>query len=395
MKINPDWLQLPQTQKLINAFAKYGKQQELRFVGGAVRDGLLGIKVEDVDAATTLTPEEVSKLLEKEQILVIPTGIKHGTVTAIIDKRNFEITTLRHDTFCDGRHAQVSFTDNWQGDAARRDFTINSLYLAVDGELFDYFGGIEDLRAGRIRFIGEAKERIKEDYLRILRFFRFFAYYGKEEIDKDGLYACSFLADGINNLSGERIQQEMLKLLAAPRAHRALELMGRSGILTQIFGFSLRHIPPSVNELGSADLRLTLLLLSAGIPSTEALKIMAKRWRISGGLEKLLNSIISQINSVAEGLDIAGQQRLIRALGAEIFSAIVTIKQALEPSESYQKMLSLAQNWQIPTFPLKGDDLIELGIAEGRELGQILKKLEKSWEESDYKLSKEELIKMI
>ena len=170
------WLHWPQTKRLVAAFAPY--PQTLRFVGGAVRDSLLGREVKDVDAATTLLPEAVMALLEKAKIAAIPTGIDHGTVTAVIDGKHFEITTLRKDLACDGRHADVAFTDNWRDDAQRRDFTMNAMYLSPEGELFDYFDGETDARAGKVRFIGDAGARIAEDYLRILRFFRFFAHYG-------------------------------------------------------------------------------------------------------------------------------------------------------------------------------------------------------------------------
>ncbi len=388
MKLNPDWLGLPQTQTLIKAFADVGKANKLRFVGGAVRDALLGIKAEDIDAATSLLPEEITKLLEKIGIRVIPTGIKHGTVTAVIDGKPFEITTLRSDISCDGRHAEVAFTDSWQDDAARRDFTMNALYLGTDGELFDYFGGIEDARTGRVRFIGNPKERITEDYLRILRFFRFFAYYGKGEIDKDGLAACSEFAEKISTLSGERIQHEMLKLLAAPAPTTAVELMQKAGILDHICGFSCH----TTLIAGSVTINLALLLLSADISPVDALNILADRWRLSNELKKYLLLLINHINDISINLPLTRQKHLLRILGAENFSTLIKLKQVLEPQHDYQKMLNLAMNWKIPIISVNGDDLIKSGFSEGKELGKTLKKLEMLWEESDYTLTKEKLL---
>ncbi len=388
MKFNPDWLGLPQTKTLIKAFANADKANELRFVGGAVRDALLGINAEDIDAATSLLPEETTKLLEKIGIRVIPTGIKHGTVTAIIDGKLFEITTLRSDISCDGRHAEVTFTDSWQADAARRDFTMNAIYLGTDGELFDYLGGIEDVRFGRVCFIGNPKQRITEDYLRILRFFRFFAYYGKGEIDSGGLAACSELAEKISTLSGERIQHEMLKLLTSPAPITAVELMQKTGILEQVCGFSCHPVLVA----GSVTINLALLLLSADILPVDALNILADRWRISNEQKKHLLLLINNINDISINLPLTRQKHLLRILGAENFSILIKLKQALDLKHDYQKMLNLAMNWKIPVMPVKGDDLIKSGFSEGKELGKTLKKLEMLWEESDYTLTKEKLL---
>lgn len=392
MKINPDWLAWSQTQKLIKAFA--GEADKFRFVGGAVRDSLLGIVVNDVDLATTFTPQAVLELLQKANIRAIPTGIKHGTITAVIDGKHFEITTLRRDIACDGRHAEVEFTDNWQEDAARRDFTMNALYLSVSGELFDYFTGVDDVRAGRVCFIGDARQRIVEDYLRILRFFRFFAYYGKVAPDKIALAACAQFAPEIKSLSGERIQHEMLKLLAAPAPFVALELMQNTSVLEQVCGFKI-YVDKSIDNLKNSELRLALLLLSTEIKPVDALKLLATRWQLSNDLKSSLLLFVTRVNDILPNLSIARQKHLIRTLGAEIFSLLVELKTVLKPEENYIDMLDLAKNWQPPVIPINGNDLMELGIPEGKTLGEKLHKLEKIWEESDYKLTKEELLKYI
>jgi len=392
MKLSPQWLAWPETRKLIKAFSSDSKK--LRFVGGAVRDFLLGIEVIDIDAATTLTPDLVQELLEKSGIRVIPTGIKHGTVTALVDGRNFEITTLRRDTACDGRHAQVEFTNDWREDAMRRDFTMNALYLGPDGELFDYVGGAEDLKQGIIRFIGDPKQRIKEDYLRILRFFRFYAYYGRKPLDLASLSACTESAPQINDLSGERIQIEMLKLLAAPNCFATLKLMQDNKITTHVFGFDIKP-RAEIEKLKSGELRLAYLLLSAGIPAENALKNLSARWKLSNEFKKLLSILIGHINYITPNLDVAEQKHLIRILGAEIFTSLVKLQIALDSQSAYDSMLELATSWKIPVIPVTGADLIAKGISEGKELGQKLKELEIIWEKSDYKLGKEELLAAI
>lgn len=397
MKLNPDWLTWPQTVKLISAFGD--EAYKFRFVGGAVRDHLLGIASKDVDLATSMAPQFAISLLKESGIRVIPTGLKHGTVTASIDGRNFEITTLRRDIACDGRHAKVEFTDDWSVDASRRDFTMNALYLTVDGELFDYFFGFSDVKAGHVRFIGDARARIEEDYLRILRFFRFFAYYGKVLPDAKLFAVCAELAPKINSLSGERIQNEMLKLLAAQDPSVALKLMREHGIIEHVCGFSCKRIFTHGAGINNINIRLALLLLRAEINATDALKILAERWKLSNNLKQALLILITNVADISPAIDVARQKQLIRRLGAETFSLLLHLKMLLEPAKNYganyNTMLKLAANWRPPLMPVSGNDLIAIGIAPGQKLGQQLYKLETIWEESGYKLSKEELLKRI
>ncbi|MEE8534186.1 MAG: CCA tRNA nucleotidyltransferase, partial [Alphaproteobacteria bacterium] len=222
-------MKAPATRAVVDALT--ADSAEVRFVGGCVRDAVAGRKVTDVDIATPDPPETVTRLLEAAGIRVVPTGIAHGTVTAVIRHRHFEITTLRRDVETYGRRAKVAFTDDWTADAARRDFTINALFCDPDGTLYDPFGGIDDLDAGRVRFVGDAVKRIKEDVLRLLRFFRFYAHYGRPPPDAEALAACRAMARALPGLSGERVSAELLRLLAAPDPAAVLALMIEAEVL--------------------------------------------------------------------------------------------------------------------------------------------------------------------
>src|SRR5919106_349290 len=228
------WLSALSSRRVLAALMAEGLPA--RFVGGCVRDGLLGRDLSggEIDLASPALPEEVTRLLEAAGLRAIPTGFSHGTVSTVVKDQRFEITTLRQDVATDGRHATVAFTDDFQADAARRDFTINAMSCDQDGRLFDYFGGHADLLAGRVRFVGPAAQRIEEDHLRILRFFRFFAHYGRPPADAEALRACAEAAPRIAHLSGERVQVEMIKLLAAADPLPALGLMGETGVLAQV-----------------------------------------------------------------------------------------------------------------------------------------------------------------
>src|ERR1700743_2097282 len=231
MKLDPlrhPWMKAPETLAVMNALG------DARFVGGVVRNALLGKPVDDIDIATPLTPDEVTKRLEAAKLKAVPTGIEHGTVTAVSNGRPYEVTTLRRDVSTDGRRAVVAFTKDWAEDAQRRDFTMNALYVGADGEVFDSVGGVADLQAGRVRFVGDPATRIKEDFLRILRLFRFHAWDGKGELDAAALKAATGEKHGLAQLSGERIQKEMLKLLAAENPVPVLRIMAASGILGEI-----------------------------------------------------------------------------------------------------------------------------------------------------------------
>lgn len=367
------------------------------YVGGCVRDCVLKKEVGDLDLATTLTPEEVSRRLKKAGIKVVPTGIEHGTVTAVKNKIPFQITTLRRDVETDGRRAVVAFTDNWREDAARRDFTINTLLCDPTGNVFDPTGqGIADLRAGRIRFVGEAEQRIREDYLRILRFFRFFAFYGKGAPDQKALAACRIHAAKIKTLSRERITQEVLKLLSAPRCVGVLQIMREHKILPALFSGTtdFEGLARLVKNEPVANVAARLAMLGAGTKTGQ------KKLETTLILPNALRTEISRVYQATTGLkrmdDKALQKLLYRygretALGAfDVFCAKKNI-----PAAERRKGREFLENRPIPVFPVTGRDLLRTGLTAGPEMGKALKRLEAAWIKSGFALSKEDLLEKL
>ncbi len=382
-----DWLSRPGLRAVWAALEAAGGRA--RIVGGAVRDALLGKSVKDVDLACDLPPEQVIEALEKAGLKAVPTGIAHGTVTAVADGKGYEITTLRRDVETDGRRAKVSFTDDWRADAARRDFTFNALYLDAAGRIEDYEGGLEDLAARRVRFIGDPRERIREDVLRILRFFRFLAQMADPDKpfvpDPKALEACREAAALLKNLSPERVWKELARLLAAKDPAAALRLMEREGVLSTLFAEPLSferlaalieaerfHAEPdAVRRFGA--------FLKAGH------KEVAERLRLS--------------RKDAERLVAMGCRRLDASLSGE------TLRQFLydHGKEKAQDALLLAmaegssraaslwpeiKAWENPIFPLEGKDVLALGVAPGPRVGRLLKAVEAFWRKGDFKSSR-------
>ncbi|PCI50109.1 MAG: hypothetical protein COB49_03975 [Alphaproteobacteria bacterium] len=354
-----------------------------RMVGGCVRDALLGREIIDIDLACSLTPEGSRTRLENAKIKVIPTGLKHGTITAVIDKRSYEITTLRRDVETDGRHAKVVFIDDWAEDARRRDFTFNALYLDGDGSLYDPCGGLADLKAGRVRFIGDAHKRIQEDALRILRFFRFAAQIGEGKLDPIGLAACIRNKGLIDNLSGERLAQEIFKILQAENLLPIIEVMADSGILEKVLP---GHKPLDKfndfvrleNDLGRCDILMRLSCLCAGDVS--------RHLKLSNSQAKTLRQYAGQDIAVYPGMNEKDIRKSVYLSGRQVFIF------ALLQSWAGDEVLRYAENWTIPTMPVQGRDLIRAGFAAGPALGVKLKSLETAWVESDFRLSKQELL---
>ena len=380
------WLTAPASRQVLRALMAGGKSA--RFVGGCVRDGLLGREPgPDLDLATLEPPERVIALLEAEGLRTIPTGLAHGTVTALADGRGFEITTLRRDVATDGRHASVAFTDDFQADAARRDFTINAMSCDGDGRLFDYFGGRTDLAAGRVRFVGPAAQRIAEDYLRILRFFRFLAHYGRLPADAEALAACAAAAPSIARLSGERIQAEMRKLLAANDPLPALDLMRQAGVLA--------HVVPGVPDQDGlarllalapdADWLLRLAALLRGQAS--AVELLTERWRLSSRDAERLLMLAENPLPPLRATPAARRQALHR-LGAERYADLVRLAAAEDQSDDAATLLADAlaesDSWQPKPLPITGHDVMGLGLPAGPAVGEVLAKVEEWWIARDF-----------
>jgi poly(A) polymerase len=375
------WLSDMPLQMVMATLAREG---EVRVVGGAVRNALLALPVADVDLATTLLPTSVMRICDAAGFGVHPTGFAHGTITVTHDARAFEVTTLRRDVSTDGRRAVVAFTTNWAEDAARRDFTMNALYCDAHGKIYDYTAGYEDLLARRIKFVGNPIQRIREDYLRILRFFRFHASFGKSTPDKVALAACVKEKRGLMSLSAERIRQEMMKLLVAPRAVETLKVMARHRILKDILPHTeewrvLKRLPD--------DAILRLLVLAK---QPEALQ---DRLRLSNADAERLVRMIG-LPDVSPALLDAERRRILYQLGKARWRDAVQLSRARSRSNKgdWQGMLDLAEQWPAPTFPLKGSDLITAGMTSGPRLGQVLTALEDWWVASDFTSSKQELL---
>jgi poly(A) polymerase len=381
------WLRSPAARRVLAALTAKGRPA--RFVGGCVRDGLSGRMTAgaEIDLATAERPERVMRLLEAAGLKAIPTGLAHGTVSTMADGRRFEITTLREDVATDGRHAEVLYTDDFQADAARRDFTINAMSCDGEGRLFDYFGGRADLARGRVRFVGEAARRIAEDYLRILRFFRFFAHYGRPPADAEALAASAAAAPEIARLSGERIQTEMLKLLAAADPLPALRLMAEAGVLGQV-------IPGPVAETRlarllaaapDADPLLRLAALLRPPPaSAGAASALAARWRLSNHDAERLATLTGAALPALAG-PAAERRRTLYRIGAERYRDLARLAAAEAPDPAaLSAALAEAKAWQAPKLPLGGDDLLALGLEPGPRVGAILAAVEAWWLARDF-----------
>ena len=391
------WLQQPETRRVFAALAD--PCIETRAVGGAVRNTLLGLQVNEIDLATTALPEKVIALARGADLTAVPTGIEHGTVTVVADGVPFEVTTLRRDVETFGRHAVVAFTEDWKEDARRRDFTLNALYAGSDGELFDPLGGYADLVAGRVRFIGDAEARIKEDYLRILRFFRFNAYYGKGPLDAEGLAACVRLRAGLDQLSAERVAGELRKLLVAPQAVRDVEALFDYGLLTQLLGgvprlMRFARLVAAEEALGLAP-HAALRLAALAVFVKEDAERLAARLRLSNN-ELAVLALGADDHAAAELPDELAAKRALYRLGPCSFEAHVLLASAdagIPPDDqNWRRALGLADCWDVPEFPLRGPDIMALGEVKGPAIGEILRQIEAEWVAGGFAASREALL---
>lgn len=381
-RLAADWLSDPGVARVFDALEAAGGPDCARFVGGCVRNSLMGHAVDDLDIATTLRPEAVMAALTAAGLKSVPTGVDHGTVTAVAEGQGYEITTLRRDVTTDGRNATVAFTQDWAEDAQRRDFRLNALYADRAGRVFDPTGeGVADARAGRIVFVGEAGTRIREDYLRILRFFRFYAWYGRGAVDAAGLAACAGLSGGMGRLSAERVSKELLKLLAAPDPMAALSAMARAGVLARV-------LPAA--ETGEAFARMTtmspdaVLRLSILLPrDPAAVEAVARGLRLSNAQRARL--VAAAGDPVETTLDDRTARAALYRLGAAVFRDRL-LRRWAETGEAgrAQALLALAADWTPPKTPVGGRDLARLGLTAGPQTGRILKAFEDGWVADDF-----------
>lgn len=385
------WLQSGPTARVLEVLN--GNGEEARVVGGAVRNALLKIPIGDIDIATTAEPAEVIRRAKAAGIKSVPTGIDHGTVTLVVHGKPFEVTTLREDAETFGRKARVAFGRDWVVDAQRRDFTINGLSVDSAGIVHDHVGGLDDIAARRVRFIGDPDLRIAEDYLRILRFFRIHAAFGAGEPDRPGYLACIRGRAGLAQLSAERVRMEMLKLMVAEGAGVAVIAMSDGGLLLQIFGgvaypgpFAamieaervLGVKPDPVRRLGAL-----------AVAVTEDARRVAMRLRLTNAEAKVLDSMGHRWWRLA-GMDEATARRRLYRLGAEDYRDRLMLAWAragtANGSAPWRELATLPERWSAPKFPLKAADFIARGIAEGPALGNVLTLAEDAWLAADFPL---------
>jgi tRNA nucleotidyltransferase/poly(A) polymerase len=394
--VGAEWLKRPETIAVLDALN--GEGVETRAVGGAVRNALLGLPVTEIDLATTAEPESVIALAERARLKAVPTGIDHGTVTVIADGRPFEVTTLRRDVETFGRHAKVAYTTCWEEDARRRDFTLNALYADRHGKVFDPLGGYSDLMAGRVRFIGDAEARITEDYLRILRFFRVHAYYGKGAMDAGGLHAAVKLRGGLAKLSAERIAGEMRRILVAPGAIGAVEALFDYGLLTAVLGGVPRLVRferlVAIEEANGLTPSAALRLATLAIFVVEDVERLAERLRLSNADQAVL-----ALGTRGDDAGLPGEEAakaLLYRLGAGAYRSrllLAWVDSGAAPSDAgWKNALALPGRWQAPAFPIGGNDVMALGKLKGPEIGEVLKRLEQEWIASGFALDREELL---
>jgi poly(A) polymerase len=384
-RIDAEWLKQGTAAALLDVLDREG--EEARVVGGAVRNALLDVPVGDVDIATTALPREVIRRVEAAGFKAVPTGIEHGTVTVVIDREPHEVTTLREDVETYGRHARVVFGRDWRRDAERRDFTMNALSVGRDFVVHDYVGGLADVAARRVRFIGAASARIAEDYLRILRFFRFHAAYGMGEPDAEGLAACIAARAHLDHLSRERVRMEVLKLIVAAQAVPTLAVMAQAGIIERV----LAGVPlvESLGKMASIEAALDLPADPVRRLGALALFVTEDADRLRERL-KLSNAEYERLHGMADGwwrVSAEGGETDARAmlyrLGGERFLDRVLLAWSRAPAgiadQAWRALALLPHRWSVPIFPLKAADFLARGLARGPALGAALRAAEEAW----------------
>ncbi|MCA2375041.1 CCA tRNA nucleotidyltransferase [Agrobacterium genomosp. 3 str. CIP 111-78] len=398
-----DWFEKPALKRIFTLLNADGG--EVRIVGGAVRNALMDLPVVDVDMATTLTPDVVVARAKAAGIKAVPTGIEHGTVTLVIDGEGFEVTTLRRDVETNGRHAQVAFGTDWQTDAERRDLTINALYANEKGEIIDLIDGLPDVETRTVRFIGDAAMRISEDYLRILRFFRFFAHYGSGRPDADGLRASARAKDKLGTLSAERVWSELKKLLSARDPSRALLWMRQSGVLAEILPETEKWGIDAIHGLVATEQSLgwavePMLRLAAIVPpDKERLAALATRLRLSkaeaGYLANWASAPVIDPEMKETALDRLLYREGVEGVKTRLKLALASARADLSAGDAAMQkvarlstLLTRAEKFKKPGFPLSGADVMAAGVESGPKVGEVLKSLEEKWIDVNFSLDR-------
>lgn len=395
------WMTTPGARRVLAALAADGRPA--RFVGGCVRDAVLGRAVKDIDIATPEPPETVMRLLQAADIKAIPTGIDHGTVTAVVAPAHFEITTLRHDVETFGRRARVAFTDDWVADAARRDFTFNALFCDPDGTLYDPAGGLGDLKAGRVRFVGEPMLRIREDVLRLLRFFRFHACYGRGAPDAEALAACCAMAPQIGTLSAERVWSELRRILLAPDPAAALALMRDNAVLG--------HVLPEATRLDrlAALVRNEAACVRDGDPVRRLAAVItvdaagatavAQRLRMANAERDRLVALAAPVLQPDPSFDARARRLALYRIGAALFADLAMLGWAdraaggsVDDHAAWRRLVEAAASWVPIALPVAGRDAVALGMPRGPAIGRLLAALEAWWIDGDFRASRDECL---
>jgi tRNA nucleotidyltransferase/poly(A) polymerase len=394
------WFVRPETQAVFACLNQEGF--EVRAVGGAVRNALTGRAVTEVDFATNAKPDDMTRLAAKAGLKAKPTGIAHGTITLIAGSVPFEVTTLRRDVETHGRHATVAFGSDWTEDARRRDFTMNALYADVQGRVYDPLGGLSDLRAGRVRFVGAASARIREDYLRTLRFFRFSANYAQGEFDPEGVAAAIRERAGLIKLSRERVRTELLRILIARRAGEAIEIMDQSGLLLLLLGGAVQRqrferlcqIEAALGFAPDAIVRLATL----GIFVEEDAGRLSFKLRLSSQEASQLEGLAAIRPDISSGASKAALEQRLYRLGPQLYIGRLLMAWASSgaaPDDgTWHFAAGLAASWQRPEFPLKGADLMALGMKPGPALGTLLRDLEEQWAAGGFAADRQMLLEL-
>jgi poly(A) polymerase len=397
-RLDVDWLHTGELARILALLDSGG--EEARVVGGAVRNALLHEPLGDIDIATTALPEEVVRRVEAAGCKAVPTGIEHGTVTVVADGQPFEVTTLREDIETDGRRAKVVFGRNWRRDAERRDFTMNALFLACDGTVHDYVGGLADIAQRRVRFIGDAATRIAEDYLRILRFFRFHAAYGHGGLpDAAGLHACIVARAGLETLSRERVRMEVLKLMLARHAVPTLAVMAETGLIEMVLG----GVPllASLSNLIKLEASLSLpadparRLAALGVLVTEDADRLRERLRLANAESDRLVSMADAWWRIVAGLSEQAARTLLYRLGPDSYLDRVLLAWSRAPEGVADPQWRALAMLTSPQFPLRAADFMARGVEKGPRLGAAMRAAEEAWIEAGFPLDREALARIV